>query len=80
MSRVVEAHARLEAALQRLDAALQGWEASARVATESRDRQIAALLAELAAVRQERDSLGSVAEAAATRIDAVMDRLRTSQN
>ncbi|HTP83238.1 MAG TPA: hypothetical protein VMQ11_09845 [Alphaproteobacteria bacterium] len=64
--------------MQRLEAALQGLEAGARSATESRDRQIATLVAELASLRQERDALGSVADQAASRIDAVIDRLRGS--
>ncbi len=78
MSRLEQAQARLAAAVQRLDAALQAMEAGARVATESRDRQIATLVAELTLLRQERDALGSVADQAASRIDAVIDRLRGS--
>lgn len=78
MSRLEQAQARLDAAVQRLEAALQGVEAGSRAATESRDRQIATLVAELAALRLERDTLGSVADQAASRIDAVIDRLRGS--
>ena len=78
MSRLEEAQTRLDAALRRLDAALQATEAGARAATESRDRQIASLVAELTALRQERDTLGIVADQAASRIDAVIDRLRTA--
>ncbi len=78
MSRLEEAQTRLDAALRRLDAALQATEAAARAATESRDRQIASLVAELTALRQERDTLGVVADQAASRIDAVIDRLRTA--
>lgn len=78
MSRIDQAKARLAAAVQRLEAALQAMEAGARAATDSRDRQIATLVAELSLLRQERDALGSVADQAATRIDAVIDRLRGS--
>ena len=78
MNRLEQAQARLDAAVQRLEAALQGLETGARTATESRDRQIATLVAELAALRQERDALGGVADQAASRIDAVIDRLRGS--
>ncbi len=78
MSRLEQAQARLDAAVQRLEAALQKLEAGTRSATESRDRQIATLVAELGALRQERDTLGSVADQAASRIDAVIDRLRGS--
>jgi len=78
MTRLQEAQSRLDAALRRLDAALQTMEASARTATDSRDRQIASLVAELTALRQERDTLGLVADQAASRIDAVIDRLRTA--
>jgi len=78
MSRLEQAQARLDAALRRLDAALQAAEAAARTATESRDRQIASLVAELTVLRQERDTLGGVADQAASRIDAVIDRLRSA--
>jgi hypothetical protein len=78
MSRLGETQARLDAALQRLDAALRTLEIPTLSATEPRDRQIAALTAELAALRQERDALGLVADQAAGRIDAVIDRLRVS--
>lgn len=78
MSRIDQAQARLAAAVQRLEAALQAMEAGTRAATDSRDRQIATLVAELSLLRQERDALGNVADQAATRIDAVIDRLRGS--
>lgn len=78
MSRIDQAQARLSAAVQRLESALQAMEMGARAATESRDRQIATLVAELSLLRQERDALGSVADQAAIRIDAVIDRLRGS--
>ena len=78
MSRLEDARARLDRALKRLDAAVQGLEAASRVATESRDRQISSLIAELTALRQERDSLNAVADQAASRIDAVIDRLRSA--
>ncbi len=78
MSRLEQAQARLAAAVQRLDAALQAMDAGARAATESRDRQIATLVAELSLLRQERDALGGAADQAASRIDAVIDRLRGS--
>lgn len=78
MSRLEQAQARLVAAVQRLDSALQAMETSARAATDSRDRQIAALVAELSVLRQDRDTLGSAADQAAARIDAVIDRLRGS--
>jgi hypothetical protein len=78
MSRLGETQARLDAALQRLDAALRALEVATLTATESRDRQIATLVAELTALRQERDALGLVADQAAGRIDAVIDRLRIS--
>lgn len=75
MSRLDDACARLDAALQRLDKALQDWESSARGGTEARDRQIATLVAELAAMKKQRDALDDAAELAATRIEAVIDRL-----
>lgn len=78
MSRVDDARARLDAALRRLDTALRAAEASYVATCESRDRKIATLVAELSALRQERDALGQVAELASTRIDAVIDRLRAS--
>ena len=78
MSRLEQAQARLDAALRRLDSAVQALEAASRVATESRDRQISSLIAELTALRQERDTLNAVADQAASRIDAVIDRLRTT--
>ncbi len=78
MSRVDEARDRLDAALRRLAAALDVADGSARAATESRDRKIAALVAELSGLRQDRDALGQVADLAALRIDAVIDRLRAS--
>ncbi len=78
MSRLEDAQKRLDAALRRLDSALQVLEAASRAATDSRDRQISSLIAELTAIRQERDSLNSVADQAVTRIDAVIDRLRTA--
>jgi hypothetical protein len=78
MSRLEDAQARLDAALRRLESAVQTLEAASRVATDSRDRQISSLIAELTALRQERDALNVVADQAASRIDAVIDRLRTA--
>ena len=78
MSRLGGTQARLDAALQRLDAALRALEARTSTDIESRDRQIATLTAELTALRQEHDALGVVADQAAGRLDAVIDRLRVS--
>jgi multidrug efflux pump subunit AcrA (membrane-fusion protein) len=78
MSRLEDAQKRLDAALRRLDSALQALEAASRTATDSRDRQISSLIAELTAIRQERDTLNNVADQAVNRIDAVIDRLRAA--
>lgn len=79
MSRMLEAQARLDAALQRLERALQVVEARGRAGAEARDRQIASLTAELATLRQDRDMLEHSNGLAAERIDAVIGRLRAAQ-